>query len=237
MKYIGLPGGGPWRISPECSASRHCDIGAAHAGCTCPRARVVRQKELAHLREISRLRRVEKGGPDTGVGRGSAAVPRWFLGGPWKISPLCVARGHNNLTWARGGVRKNEAKCTCPHALQLFSEHKASRRVLDKAQRDERAAGIRVEKLSMLSAAPYWKGAACRENVAIADKGFNEDASKRGVKDRQEARALCGECPRRVFQQCKEWITEQEGDRPGMMGGVYAGMTPRDRREKREFHV
>lgn len=228
MTHWALEGGGPWMVLEDCPALRHCTNSAARskeqrgsAPCVCPRALYLREQDLQRQRAAARVRRIEAGQPAEPSGSGRAAVPQWFQHGPWRISPLCNASGHNNVSWARGTGGK---KCTCPRALYILEKYKESRRKIERAERaTTRSMRTRVVPPKKMQE-PDWQKAACRTNVRIAERGFNEDVSRRGIADRQAAKDLCTECPAALFAQCKTWIKFKEGHRPGELGGVYAGM-------------
>ena len=237
--WTNLPGVGPWKVLDNCPAPRHCTLTSARgkpgdptSRCICPRALALREKDLARSRDRDRRQRIADGRPADPIGRGFAQIPRWFKQGPWKISPLCIARGHNNLTWARGGGVGKDKACTCPRALALLAEWKASRNQIERGQRKR----VSTEKettrqkykpiIHVEVPAPDWTNAACRnpDVVSIVDMGFNEEMSKDGIASRQAAKDLCSDCPLSMFRECKAWIIAKEKASPGQFGGVYAGM-------------
>lgn len=222
-KGWALDGGGPWKIVEECTSVRHNTLYAGKKGCVCPRGRYLYENDLARMRSrMSRIRQEEREQLKEKPGRERSPSPAWFRLGPWKISALCKARGHNSLTWARGSMKDIGYKCTCPHALWLLEEYKAQRNEIEKAQRVRNK--IVHRNTSVVVAEPNWQNGACRTDVAIAECGFNDEVSKRGIADRKLAKELCQECPLSTFRQCHAWIVAKEANMPGVMGGVYAGM-------------
>lgn len=225
QKGWNLEGGGPWRILDECPAERHVTLFAYRGGCRCPRAISLYLHSLELMKQYSLHRREEdrKMAVVQAVERKKVAnVPKWFKAGPWKISPLCRARGHNTLSWARGSVANCQFKCTCPRALALLEEFRRDR---SKSARIARARNRNTYRSTPVQVVePDWSKGACRQYPAIADMGFNDEVSKKGIAERATAKALCQECPMATFGACKTWIVAKEGDTPGVMGGVYAGM-------------
>lgn len=230
QKGWNLEGGGPWRILDTCTAERHNTLFAGKRGCRCPRAVALYHGDLERMRLLAQKRRAEV---RVIVERIRVAnVPAWFKLGPWKISPLCKARGHNSLTWARGSMKNIDHKCTCPRALWLLEEYKASRNEVEKAQRVRNK--IVHRNTSVVVAEPNWQRGACRADVTTAELGFNDEVSKKGIADRMAAKELCQDCPMSMFRQCQSWIVAKEAGMPGVMGGVYAGM---DRWNRQGFEL
>jgi hypothetical protein len=229
-----LPGGGPWLVLSECPAPRHSSLAAARGRngavpCICPRAKALREKELERCRAVARARRIEAGlAPET-LGRGHSHVPRWLKAGPWKVLEDCPARGHNSVTWARGGRGNKYPRCICPRALYVFAEYRAGRNGLEQQQRVRTTAVLKLARAPKIIE-PDWTDAACRTNLMVADMGFNTEASHKGIAYRAVAKNLCNDGPCRVKLDCELWIKAREGDKPGSIDGVYAGMDPWNRR-------
>lgn len=219
-----LEGGGPWKILEECKSPRHCTLYAGKHGCICPRAKYLYELNLVRMRNTSREYRhrlIENAVP----AREKSDSPGWFKAGPWKISALCNARGHNNLTWARGSTKNAMARCTCPHALWLLEEYKKNQLLLEKDKRTRNKLPHRhvSAPLAAVIPEPNWSRGACGQDVAAAEMGFNEDVSKKGIASRAIAKELCQDCPLSMFRECGAWIKAKEGSTPGVFGGVYAG--------------
>lgn len=210
----------PWKILDECPAKNHNTVHSSrgyrgHPKCICPRALVLRGIELDRARLLGVQRRNSK----LEAGREKAA-PQWLRAGPWRISPLCIARGHNTLMWARGGRTCSEAKCTCPHALYVLAEFKASRRGQNKHVAVEQV--VTSSPSAPRAPEPDWTQAVCRRYPKTADGGFDERMNFKGQEKREAAKKLCKQCP--LLAGCAAWIVRKEGEERGSWGGVYAGM-------------
>jgi len=172
---------------------------------------VLYEKDLERMRVLALKIRVANGQKEKPI------APSWFR--PWRISPLCIAQGHNTITWARVSKKKS---CTCPHALALLEKYKEDRR---KLERQERVTGrpVHYVKVQHVVPEPDWSTSACRNDIATAELGFDEKVSKRGIANRKAAKEMCAQCPLSMFRACEEWIRAKEV-KPGELGGVYAGM-------------
>jgi hypothetical protein len=229
-----LPGGGPWKVLDECKSMYHNSLNATMTlGCKCPRGVDLYEKNKERMRTISRQRREFQRGEEPR----EMSTPRWFRTGPWRIAEECEAEQHNTLTAAQGGRRKaGDHKCICPRALLLLADFRSNRARTERAARAAILAdgGIpegreRVDKNALPSVRipePNWSRGACTgiDRDTAREKGFNLEVSKRGISDREEAKSLCQDCPLSMFRECGEWIKKQECDKPGILGGVYAGM-------------
>lgn len=217
-------------ISPDCMSSSHNTLNAAYSkrgrpACTCPHTLALLEKERERQREANKRRRAANGqGED--IRRGQARVPRWQREvGHLPIDPECPARGHNTLSWARGGHSGREARCICSHAQKVLVQYREERRVREHHQRTAERKGPR--SLPRID----WKDALCRrpENVKIADGGFDERKTWFGITARTKAKELCRACPLFDSGECARYIRRAEA-LPGELGGVYAGMDIYDRR-------
>ena len=217
-------------ISPDCMSSSHNTLSAAYSkrgrpACTCPHTLALLEKERERQREANRNRRAANG-QDGDIRRGQARVPRWQKEvGHLPVDPECPARGHNTLSWARGGHSGREARCICSHAQKVLAQYREERRARERQQtagRDEPRSLPRID----------WKGALCSrpENVKVADGGFDERKTWLGITARTKAKELCRACPLFDSGECENWIRKAEHDDPGSLGGVYAGMDVWDRR-------
>lgn len=216
-------------VSPDCMSTVHNTLNAAYSKrgrprCTCPYALELLESERERQRARTKERR-EADGRAEEIKRGQARVPQWQrVAGHWPIDPACPARGHNTVSWARGGHSGREARCICPHAQEAYTEYLKVRRVADR-ERKQRSSPLQSKPLSRMD----WSRGVCHlpENIRIADGGFDERVTWSGVEARAQAKALCKDCP--ILAECAIWITEAE-EVPGEMGGVYGGMDVWDRR-------
>lgn len=176
----------------------------------------------------------------------------------YPIKPDCPAPRHNTLNAARGvkskssNLRKNHGcqmsgfpPCICDHAVELNKAFMAKRRTMygkrksapvDPArQLAESERRRRMAILNALAAAPRpaveppdFTEAACRtpRGVMIMDAYMDAPQSEGSV---AAARGVCEACP--LNATCRAWVIADE--RPaGSWGGMYAGMTPRNRRDR-----
>lgn len=216
-------------ISPDCMSRVHNTLNAAYSKrgrprCTCPHSLELLGKERERQRARNKENRKARG-QEADIKRGEARVPRWQReAGHWPIDPACPARGHNTVSWARGGHSGKEAKCICPHAQEAYADYLEVRRAAER-DRKYRNAPTEPKALPPMD----WSRGICHrpENVEIADGGFDERVSWSGVTARANAKALCAACP--LLAECAVWVKEAE-EVPGQLGGVYGGMDMWDRR-------
>lgn len=215
-------------ISPDCMSSSHNTLSAAYSkrgrpACTCPRTLALLEKERERQREVNRKRRAAQGRSED-IRPGQARVPQWQKEvGHLPIDPACPARGHNTVSWARGGHSGREAKCVCPYAQKVLAQYKEERKARERQRTTEKKESRPLSRMD-------WTGALCRrpQSIGIADGGFDERKTWLGVTARTRAKALCQECP--LLVACGTWVRKAEGNTPGSLGGVYGGMDVWDRR-------
>lgn len=160
-------------------------------------------------------------------------------GGPWRILEDCGADTHNSTRagLGRGHGFATRLPCTCPRALVLLAQYQARRlelREIERAQKrrprqDNRARlQLPVPQLAEIRSPNFIEGLCAKPGgMAYADKGMNDQASHRGIAERQEAKNLCAACP--MLQECKAWALGQEKP-AGSWGGVWGGMDPWNRK-------
>lgn len=156
-------------------------------------------------------------------------------GGPWMVLDGCTSSTHNTL---RSSITKyNGGLCVCPRALVLREQHTAKERARSKrayykskaareaihGPRPEKVETVRFIKPEVVMNAQKedMSGALCPDYTALFDAAIDHaHASGR-------AKAVCMKCPARL--NCERLIQTLEGEYPGSVAGVYAGLSVRDR--------
>jgi hypothetical protein len=140
-------------------------------------------------------------------------------GGPWRISEHCSAEYHNSVRAAEG--RNGRTKCTCPRGVVLNEKRKADWRRHDAA-REKRSPRSIVASLPPAAPMPEPIRGICVE----PQKRQVMDAAYDGAHGYPAAKEVCERCP--VIEQCRAYILAAEST-PGNWGGVWGGLTPRER--------
>lgn len=181
-----------------------------------------------------------------------------MTGQAYPIKPDCPAPRHNTLNAARGVKSKSSTSrrnhgcqvsgfppCICDHAVELNKAYMARRRErygkrkdapvdparqLAESERRRRAALLNALAAAPRSAVepPDFTDAECRtpRGVVTMDAYMDAPQSEGSV---AAARAVCKACP--LNAACRAWVIA--GERPaGSWGGMYAGMTPQNRRDR-----
>lgn len=175
----------------------------------------------------------------------------------YPIKPDCPAPRHNTLNAARGVKSKSSTSrrnagcqvsgfppCICDRAVELNEIFKAKRRERYGKRKDapvdparklaETERKRRAAILNMLAAAPRptveppdFTKAECRTPWGVmAMDGYVDSPQSDGRMT--AARGVCKVCP--LNTTCRTWVIAEE--RPaGSWGGMYAGMTPQNRRD------
>lgn len=177
--------------------------------------------------------------------------------GPWKIIDSCESHIHNTLWAAR---RTNGTRCTCPHAVAITrarGENEKARKLSRKANTEparqtdysaahraecrikraeqlalEKDARDRTESRSVVrrvreAPIPHFTGnipCVTKAGRAVFNKAVDNPGTPRFT---EPAQALCARCP--LLAECRNWVTSAEIE-PGAWGGVFGGMTVKDRR-------
>lgn len=165
-------------------------------------------------------------------------------GGPWRILDECPATFHNTQSAADRKDRWSHAFCICPRALELKAQGLIRKRALNKAawqrRQAKKAAPSRAEFASTKVPTmrrvrevpvPDMTNAACStaRGQVIMERAF----MRSDVWNDTRARELCNgtdvssACPMRA--QCAAWVLGAEVI-PGSWGGVYGGLTAKDRK-------
>jgi hypothetical protein len=152
--------------------------------------------------------------------------------GPWKIIDSCESHIHNTLWAAR---RTNGTRCTCPHAVAITRARGANEKYRAKRAEQlaiEKDARERTESRSVVrrvreAPIPHFTG----QEPCVTVYGrriFSAALDRPGTDSHTEpAQALCARCP--LLAECRNWVMSAELE-PGAWGGVYGGMTVKDRR-------
>jgi len=160
-------------------------------------------------------------------------------GGPWLILAECRSDNHNTLNAARGRSRGSDYKCTCPHARHLFAGRAEYDRQRSRLRPTESKNKYRAPLAYSITMPDMSRGAcALPEYRAIfhdaslePENGAPADERVRMHEARPKAKRICDErCP--IRDECAVYVLTNERPR-GSWGGVWGGMTPNDRRERR----
>ncbi len=235
-------------------------LGSA-AACVCPRATALlaedRARHAASRRKHGKADEIDRSAIQLAARRRKS--PLMDIGhGPWMVLDSCPAVIHNVLRAARGhvltGSKYSREKCVCPRAIALNREYlarqsyRSSQIRLGLAMPDGRQSGIREAMTGMppnrgggrqsgiaavLADMPDLHGGLC---VGDADAIRVFDAASASLDEGSQAisraKQICAGCPLKQREACGEWAMKGERT-PGDWGGVYGGMSPRDRIQKR----
>lgn len=160
-------------------------------------------------------------------------------GGPWRILDECPADRHNTLYAAVKGGRRGpgNARCICPRALWRKQDDLDSRRGEHARWYQENKARLKAAKVVdqpalkvkhvRVAPVPDMTDAACgSDDGQVAVDIATAEASAGNL---ARVAAFCNSpCP--IKEQCLRWVMSAE-DRPGSWGGVYGGLTPKQRRD------
>jgi Transcription factor WhiB len=149
-------------------------------------------------------------------------------GGPWAVLADCPAKYHNTLNAARRAA--HGGKCVCPGGAamiereRVYQSGRPARRILidsplraPQYEQNYKTSGA-VPDLSKGSCRKPWGRPLLDAAAAVQYRG---DATR-------SAQFMCSRCP--VRKRCGEWVAQAE-DPAGSWGGIYAGMTPHQRRD------
>lgn len=220
--------------------------------CICPHAMDLR---IEHQRnQQARRQAIRDGESGVDVDRSKQQMearrrksPMLEIGhGPWALDPNCPTELHNTLRAARGHVIVNgkytREKCICPRAKDLYAQYRAQQvqrnhtirlggQVEDHRRSDLRqSASSRMAPIAVvLAGMPDLSAGRC---VGIEDAQRIFDAAAASTDDDgakiDRAKSICSACPMATRQACAEWALKGERT-PGDWGGVYGGLSPRDR--------
>ncbi len=197
-------------ICDRCGHTRGEHRGGTHQG-ACP----------SHSKFIAD--RVLRGLPPLPYTQRSWKIGKYGLpgGGPWIIDPDCKAATHNTM-WSvekRGNSRK--ILCSCPHGQWLAEERVKRWEVRKTAKYRNIGAPLKVEGVAPKMIDPHCQGSPLL--LKIVDAAFEGKAGYSGMQE------ICRDCPLRTGA-CLNYVAEQEKP-AGSWGGVWAGMTPRERQK------
>ena len=162
----------------------------------------------------------------------------WNGGRPWKIEDDCPAPTHNSLSAARGRAytrtvegalarRADVPKCICPGAIRAIN--------YDNAMRRERAANGNVQRqhegrlgawVPMGVRMPDMSDGTCASE--FGRRIMDDVIDGRGTRGVAAAKDLCSFCPIK-YTKCGPYVRKAEQP-AGSWAGVWAGMTPNDRK-------
>lgn len=158
--------------------------------------------------------------------------------GPWRILAECPARTHNSI---RAGIGQKSGlnirpACICPRALDVLGPWLAARKDAEAARM--RTIHHRGDPRTRLQPpmpepvnrrSPDFTAGLCTTpgGMRAADLGMNDQASVKGIADRQVAKAWCAQCP--MLAECRAWVTAEEKP-AGSWGGVWGGLDPWNRK-------
>lgn len=220
--------------------------------CICPRAMYLRNQHDAKAKVRKQAIREGGGKVDLDCSRRQMEArrrksPLLEVGhGPWALHPDCPTELHNTLRAARGHVIVNgryiKEKCICPRARALYAQYRVQQVARNHAVKlgqkveDLRTHGARETKTArmapiavVLSGMPDLSGGRCvgwdtaREVFDAASASTDDDGAKI-----DRAKSICAMCPEATRRACGEWALKGERT-PGDWGGVYGGLSPRDR--------
>lgn len=168
--------------------------------------------------------------------------------GPWRILLHCPSAVHNTEESSMRGAP--EHRCICPRARALYAMYLERKKLRDRAQR--RAAGgarrqhRKVPETQKLKTPSYFANVAedatkmpdlsrgrCvtrQSGAQVMARAFGTTASRPTRTATEAAKAMCADCPVRLA--CASWVTKYEVP-AGEWGGVYGGMTAKERIEQR----
>lgn len=192
-------------------------------------------------RQCGRPKSEHSGKNHTGLCPGGGVGQRYLqvglpARGPWLILEHCLAENHNTVHSSQAG--KGRIRCICPHAVSLKKDRdrawgetrrrdkkeEARRLLTEKANREiEAVQRIAAPRKGAGGRTPRLELAACRGQYDTVDAAYSSDRAYGA------ARELCGLCP--VLQACDRYITDAE-EPAGSWGGVWAGMSPRERAQR-----
>jgi len=138
-------------------------------------------------------------------------------GGPWRIDPACKAPTHNTM-WSvekRGNPRK--ILCICPHGKALIGQ----RMQRMQAKLVKIGKPMKIEGVQPKMEDPHCQGSPLLLKIV--------DAAYDGPSGYPAMQKICRGCP--LSQEaCLQYVATQEKP-AGSWGGVWAGMTPRQRQK------
>lgn len=171
---------------------------------------------------------------------------RWFGlpgGGPWRILDECPGTLHNTLYAAtRAGRKPGYVACICPRAVACIEEDRPRHRLDNNnayaRRRAERAEAAKLRalieqpkspvtiRLVRETPVPDMTNAACGTDEG--QKIMERVIMRSDIWNNDRAQELCASCP--IKRQCGAWALSAEVI-PGSWGGVYGGMTAKDRKD------
>lgn len=152
--------------------------------------------------------------------------------GPWRVLDECPAPKHNTLRAREGRMGRAATRvpcCICPGAVELH------RRDLQRRSRGQRRPKpITTARVGVTSKPGRPRvdlsGGTCQTPYGAAlVRHYQETAGARQTNVRKAIRFMCRRC--KVAEACRDYVETYE-DPAGSWGGVWAGLTPHERRKR-----
>lgn len=150
----------------------------------------------------------------------------------WPVNPECPAPKHNTLRASKGRDGSTGEKlppCVCAHAVEVLAADKRKRAEANRRpdiDRGRNTAEKRAASRAIANMPDSMRQGGCVKPYGVKTMDRYQDRPNDGATV-AEAKALCDSCP--AWDDCLMYIRNAE--RPaGTWHGMYAGMTPAERR-------